>query len=104
MRRKPAKKDISHFHQSWNGSFRKEGTMRAYIPFTVVATVLLASAATPAFAGTQDTGEAAAAKVNIQAVTTLLGTITPAINTAIADTGTLASNTDMRQASGLSGG
>lgn len=78
--------------------------MRTYIPFTLAAAMLLATAAGPVFAGTQDTGEAVAARVNIQAVTTLLGTLTPAINTAIADTGTLTSNTDMRQASGLSGG
>ena len=77
--------------------------MRTHIPFTFAAAVLLASAAGPAFAATQDTGEAAAAKVNIQAVTTLLGTLTPGINTAIADTGTLSSNTDMLQASSLSG-
>lgn len=78
--------------------------MRAYIPFTFAAVVLLVTAAGPAFADTQDTGEAAAAKVNIQAVTSLLGTLSPAINTAIADTGTLSSNTDMLQASSISGG
>ena len=77
--------------------------MRTYIPFTFAAAVLLASAAGPAFAGTQDSGEAAAAKVNIQAVTTLLGTLTPAISTSLADTGTLASNTDKLQASMPSG-
>ena len=77
--------------------------MRAHIPFTFVAAVLLAAVATPALAGTQDTGEAAAAKVNIQAVTTLLGSIAPGINIALADTGTLSSNTDKLQASMLSG-
>lgn len=77
--------------------------MRTHIPFTIAAALLLATAARPTFADTQDAGEAAAAKVNIQAVTSLLGTLTPAINTAIADTGTLTSNNDMRQASGLSG-
>lgn len=77
--------------------------MRTYIPFTLAAAGLLASVTGPAFATTQGTGEAAVAKVNIQAATTLLGTLTPAISTAIADTGTLTSNTDMRQASGLSG-
>jgi len=77
--------------------------MRTHIPFTFAAAVLLASVGRPAFAGTQDTGEAAAAKVNIQAVTTLLGTITPAISTALADTGTLSGDTDKLQASMLSG-
>lgn len=72
-------------------------------PFITAAALLLASAARPALASTQDTGEAAAAKVNIRAVTTLLGTLTPAINTSLADTGTLASNTDKLQASMLSG-
>lgn len=77
--------------------------MRTHIPFTFVAAMLLASAATPAFADTQDTGEAVAARVSIQGVTTLLGTLTPAINTALADTGTLSSNTDKLQASMPSG-
>jgi len=85
--------------------------MHKHIPFlktsrcgiVAVATLLLAIAAHPVFASTQDTGEAAAAKVNIQAVITLLGTLTPSINTSLADIGTLTSNTDKLQASMLSG-
>src|SRR5689334_22430142 len=77
--------------------------MMRITPFITAAALLLASAARPALASTQDTGEAAAAKVNIRGVTTLLGTLTPAINIALADTGTLSSNTDKLQASMLSG-
>lgn len=77
--------------------------MGTYIRFTFSAAVLFASVTGPVLAAAQDTGESAVAKVNIQAVTTLLGALTPAINTVIGDTGTLASNTDMRQASDLSG-
>lgn len=63
----------------------------------------LAFAAPPASAGTLS-GEAVAVRANVHAVTTLLGTLPPAINTALADTGSLTNDTDMRQASMLSGG
>src|SRR5690242_16914039 len=43
----------------------------------------------PALAAADVSGEAAAVKANVLGVTTLLGTLTPSINTALSDTGSL---------------
>jgi len=58
----------------------------------------------PALAAADVSGEAAAVKANVQGVTTLLGTITPSINTTLSDTGSLTGAGDMREASQLAGG
>lgn len=57
----------------------------------------------PALAAADVSGEAAAVKANVLGVTTLLGTLTPSINTALSDTGSLTGAGDMREASQLTG-
>jgi hypothetical protein len=57
----------------------------------------------PAVASADVTGQATAAAVNVQAVTSLLGTITPAVNVSLASTGTLTGFGDVEQASQLTG-